>query len=145
MISAIAEAESRLSSTGTTEVALETSAAKSINPEVMVTVSLPEGVEESALAGQTVFVIARPAGSAARMPTAVTRLPASNWPLTVRLSDENSMAGQKLSALAEVDLEVQVSPSGQPGLSNASFTGELRGVQVAGNSVAEVTILAISQ
>ncbi len=145
MISAIAEAESRLSSTGTTEVALETSAAKSINPEVMVTVSLPEGVEESALAGQTVFVIARPAGSAARMPTAVTRLPASNWPLTVRLSDENSMAGQKLSALAEVDLEVQVSPNGQPGLSNASFTGELRGVQVAGNSVAEVTILAISQ
>ena len=55
------------------------------------------------------------------------------------------MAGQKLSALAKVDLEIQVSPSGQPGLSNASFTGALRGVPVGGNSVAEVTIRAISQ
>ena len=117
MISAIAEAESRLSSAGATEAASETSAPESIKPGVTVTVSLPVGVDESALAGQTVFVIARPAGSAARMPTAVTRMPANSWPLTVRLSDENSMAGQKLSALAEVDLEIQVSPSGQPGLS----------------------------
>ena len=148
MISAIAEAESRLSSMDMSEVTTKPSAAEateSKNSEVMVTVSLPEGVDESALAGQTVFVIARPAGSAARMPTAVTRLSASSWPLTVSLSDENSMAGQKLSALAEVDLEIQVSPSGQPGLSNASFTGELRGVPVDGNSVAEVTIRAISQ
>ena len=121
MISAIAEAESRLSSTDMSEVtskpsAAEAGAAEFIKPGVMVTVSLPEGVEASALAGQTIFVIARPAGSTARMPTAVTRLPASSWPLTVSLSDANSMAGQKLSALAKVDLEVQVSPSGQPGL-----------------------------
>ena len=150
MISAIAEAESRLSSTDMSEVtskpsAAEAGAAEFIKPGVMVTVSLPEGVEASALAGQTIFVIARPAGSTARMPTAVTRLPASSWPLTVSLSDANSMAGQKLSALAKVDLEVQVSPSGQPGLNNASFTGALRGVPVDSNSVAEVTIRAISQ
>ena len=145
MISAIAEAESRLSSAGATEVASETSAAEATKAAVTVTVSLPIGVDESALAGQTVFVIARPAGSAARMPTAVTRIPANSWPLTVSLSDANSMAGQKLSALAKVDLEVQVSPSGQPGLNNASFTGALRGVPVGGNSVAEVTIRAISQ
>ena len=145
MISAIAEAESRLSSAGATEVASETSAAEATKAAVTVTVSLPIGVDESALAGQTVFVIARPAGSAARMPTAVTRIPANSWPLTVSLSDANSMAGQKLSALAKVDLEVQVSPSGQPGLNNASFTGALRGVQVDSNSVAEVTIRAISQ
>ena len=91
MISAIAEAESRLSSTDMSEVtskpsAAETRAAEFIKPGVMVTVSLPEGVEASALAGQTIFVIARPAGSTARMPTAVTRLPASSWPLTVSLS-----------------------------------------------------------
>lgn len=145
MISAIAEAESRLSSAGATEVASETSAAEATKAAVTVTVSLPIGVDESALAGQTVFVIARAAGSTARMPTAVTRLPASSWPLTVSLSDANSMAGQKLSALAKVDLEVQVSPSGQPGLNNASFTGALRGVPVDSNSVAEVTIRAISQ
>ena len=145
MISAIAEAESRLSSAGATEVASETSAAEATKAAVTVTVSLPIGVDENALAGQTVFVIARPAGSAARMPTAVTRIPANSWPLTVSLSDANSMAGQKLSALAKVDLEVQVSPSGQPGLNNASFTGALRGVPVDNNSVAEVTIRAISQ
>ena len=145
MISAIAEAESRLSSAGATEVATETSAAEATKAAVTVTVSLPIGVDGSALAGQTVFVIARAAGSTARMPTAVTRLLASSWPLTVSLSDANSMAGQKLSALAKVDLEVQVSPSGQPGLNNASFTGALRGVPVDSNSVAEVTIRAISQ
>ena len=145
MISAIAEAESRLSSAGATEVASETSAAEATKAAVTVTVLLPIGVDESALAGQTVFVIARPAGSTARMPTAVTRIPANSWPLTVSLSDANSMAGQKLSALAKVDLEVQVSPSGQPGLNSASFTGALRGVPVDSNSVAEVTIRAISQ
>ena len=150
MISAIAEAESRLSSMDMSEVtskpdAADAGATESKNSEVMVAVSLPEGVDESALAGQTVFVIARPAGSAARMPTAVARLPASSWPLTVSLSNENSMAGQKLSALAKVDLEVQVSPSGQPGLNNASYTGALRGVPVGSNSEAEVTIRAISQ
>lgn len=145
MISAIAEAESRLSSAGATELASETSIAEATKAAVTVTVSLPVGVDEGALAGQTVFVIARPAGSTARMPTAVTRMPANSWPLTVNLSDQNSMAGQKLSALAKVDLEVQVSPSGQPGVGNASFTGELRGVPVDSNSVAEVTIRAISQ
>jgi len=75
----------------------------------------------------------------------VTRVPTSTWPIVVSLSDENSMAGQKLSALAEVDVEVQVSPTGQPGLKNASFAGELRGVPVGVNSVAEITIRAISK
>lgn len=145
MISAIVEAESRLSSGDSDAATSKTSAPGATKAEVVVTVFLPESVEEGALTGQTVFVIARPAGSAARMPTAVTRLPANRWPLTVSLSDENSMAGQKLSALAKVDLEVQVSPSGQPGLSNASFTGELRGVPVDSNNVAEVTIRPIAK
>lgn len=145
MISAIAEAESRLSSTGGADVASETSASEATKPEVRVAVSLPVGVDEGALAGQTVFVIARPAGSTARMPTAVMRTPTGTWPLKVKLSDENSMAGQKLSALAAVDLEVQVSQNGQPGLNNASFLGELSNVSVGGDSVAEITIRAISQ
>ena len=145
MISAIAAAESRLSSTDVVEPLPETTSAVASIARVVVSVSIPEGIEESALTGQTVFVIARPAGSAARMPTAVTRVPASTWPLLVSLSDENSMAGQKLSALAEVDLEVQVAPNGQPGLKNASFLGELRGVPVGVNSVAEITIRAISK
>ena len=145
MISAIAEAESRLASTGGTDVASETSTSEATKPEVRVAVLLPVGVDEGALAGQTVFVIARPAGSTARMPTAVMRIPTGTWPLKVKLSDENSMAGQKLSALAAVDLEVQVSQNGQPGLNNASFLGELSNVSVGADSVAEITIRAISQ
>lgn len=145
MISAISEAESRLSAMDPDAATSDTSVPLAIQAEVMVTVSLPEGVEGGSLTGQTVFVIARPAGSAARMPTAVTRIPASTWPLTVSLSDENSMAGQKLSALSEVDLEVQVSPSGQPGVNNASYIGELRGVPVDSNNVAEVTIRPIAK
>ena len=145
MISAIAEAESRLSSTGGTDVASETIASEATKPEVRVAVLLPVGVDEGALAGQTVFVIARPAGSTARMPTAVMRIPTGTWPLKVKLSDENSMAGQKLSALAAVDLEVQVSQNGQPGRNNASFLGELSNVSVGADSVAEITIRAISQ
>lgn len=145
MISAISEAESRLSAMDPDAATSDTSVPLAIQAEVMVTVSLPEGVEGGSLTGQTVFVIARPAGSAARMPTAVTRIPASSWPLTVSLSDENSMAGQKLSALSVVDLEVQVSPSGQPGVNNASYIGELRGVPVDSNNVAEVTIRPIAK
>lgn len=145
MISAIAEAESRLSSTDGTDVASETSASEATKPEVMVAVLLPVGVDEGALAGHTVFVIARPAGSTARMPTAVMRIPTGTWPLKVMLSDENSMAGQKLSALAAVDLEVQVSQNGQPGINNASFLGELSNVSVGADSVAEITIRAVAQ
>jgi hypothetical protein len=55
------------------------------------------------------------------------------------------MAGQKLSALSVVDLEVQVSPSGQPGVNNASYIGELRVVPVDSNNVAEVTIRPIAK
>jgi cytochrome c-type biogenesis protein CcmH len=65
------------------------------------------------------------------MPTAVVRHQLSGWPFTVMLSDENSMAGQVLSDLEEVDIEVQVSKNGQPGLSNVVLRGEIRGVALA--------------
>jgi hypothetical protein len=41
------------------------------------------------------------------------------------------MAGQVLSDLEEVDIEVQVSKNGQPGLSNVVLRGEIRGVALA--------------
>ena len=65
------------------------------------------------------------------MPHAVVRHQLSGWPFAVMLSDENSMAGQVLSDLEEVDIEVQVSKNGQPGLSNAVLRGEIRGVALA--------------
>ena len=105
---------------------------------VEVIVERPETAEQALNSGASVFVIARPAGSTARMPTAVIREAATRWPLIVTLSDESSMAGQKLSTLERVDIEVQISESGQPGLDNAGFVGRALGVEVG--SVTPVSI-----
>jgi cytochrome c-type biogenesis protein CcmH len=46
-------------------------------------------------------------------------------PLTLRLDDSNSMAGQKLSAAESVVVVVQVSPDGTPGEASATWLGQL--------------------
>jgi len=74
------------------------------------------------------------------MPTAVSRNTIGEWPLTVRLSDANSMAGQSLSALSAVDLEVQVSRNGQPGLANAVLSGSASNVTLNDAAKAVVSL-----
>jgi cytochrome c-type biogenesis protein CcmH len=86
---------------------------------VTVSVALPAGSEVSS---GSIFVLARPANSNQRMPIAVVRRSVADLPLEVTLDDSNSMAGQSLSTLDRADIEVQLSPSGQPGLQNASWT-----------------------
>jgi cytochrome c-type biogenesis protein CcmH len=86
---------------------------------VTVSVALPAGAEVSS---GSIFVLARPANSNQRMPIAVVRRSVADLPLEVTLDDSNSMAGQSLSTLDRADIEVQLSPSGQPGLQNASWT-----------------------
>jgi cytochrome c-type biogenesis protein CcmH len=71
----------------------------------------------------TVFVLARNANSDSRMPVAVKRLSAGQLPITIRLDDAASMAGQKLSELQSMVVVVQVSPQGQPGEANATYLG----------------------
>jgi cytochrome c-type biogenesis protein CcmH len=88
---------------------------------VTVQVSLPDGARVGA--GDTVFVLARNADSDSRMPIAVQRLQAGQLPVTLRLDDSNSMAGQKLSDTASVLVLVQVSPDGRPGEANATWLG----------------------
>ena len=95
---------------------------------ITVSVSLPEEVTETE---GVVFVVARPAGSEQRMPTAVARRGAKELPLSVTLDDSNSMAGQTLSTLSAVDVEVQLSPTGQPGRQNASWVAAQKGVILA--------------
>jgi cytochrome c-type biogenesis protein CcmH len=89
---------------------------------VTVEVSLPAGA--SVAATDTVFVLARNAASDSRMPIAVQRLQAGQLPVTLRLDDSNSMAGQKLSATESVLVVVQVSPTGTPGEANATWLGQ---------------------
>ena len=74
------------------------------------------------------------------MPTAVSRQEVVNWPLSVSLSDVNSMAGQALSSLERVDLEVQLSKTGQPGLPNALLTGTLSDIALKDSSGVVVTL-----
>ena len=123
MKSVIAESECRIAEASTQQAAPLDKPPVDMTAGVTVVVTLGETVDASAYYGLTAFVIARPAGSQVRMPTAVSRNTIGEWPLMIRLSDANSMAGQSLSALSVVDLEVQVSRNGQPGLANAVLRG----------------------
>ncbi len=92
------------------------------SPGITVSVRLPAGGAVNP--GDTVFVLARNADGASRMPLAVQRLRGSQLPLTLRLDDSSSMAGQKMSAADAVIVAVQVSPDGRPGEDGASWLGE---------------------
>jgi cytochrome c-type biogenesis protein CcmH len=140
MRSAIVEAERRSSESvqaGGAGQAVEPAAS---SVKLGVTVALAEGLAPEAYRGLTLFVIARPAGSQVRMPTAVSKQEVVNWPVSVSLSDANSMAGQALSSLERVDLEVQLSKTGQPGLSNALLTGALIDISLMDSSGVVVTL-----
>jgi cytochrome c-type biogenesis protein CcmH len=113
--------ESKSGGAAETVAAVATEPAEGL-PGVSVSVSLPEGA--SADPGATVFVLARNAASDSRMPLAVQRLRAAQLPITVRLDDRNSMAGQKISATPSVVVAVQVSPDGSPGEQGATYLGE---------------------
>ena len=140
MNSAIAESESRLAEASIKQAAPSDMASADMTTGVTVIITLDETVDALAYSGLTVFVIARPAGSQVRMPTAVSRNAIGDWPLTVKLSDDNSMAGQLLSALSAVDLEVQVSRNGQPGLANAVLHGSASNVTLSNGAKTVVTL-----
>lgn len=91
---------------------LPTAAASAAPRGITVKVELAPALAAQLPAGATLFVIARePDGSP--IPVAVERLPASGFPLTVRLDDGDSlMPTKKLSALAKVALTARVSASG---------------------------------
>jgi len=91
-------------------------------PGVTVRVELPQGAQLAP--SDTVFVLARNADSDSRMPIAVQRLQAGQLPLTLRLDDSNSMAGQKLSGTESIVVVVQVSPTGTPGEAGATWLGK---------------------
>jgi cytochrome c-type biogenesis protein CcmH len=140
MRSAIAESESRIAQTGNQQVTPSDVPPADLTTGVTVIVKLDEVVDASVYSGLTAFVIARPAGSQVRMPTAVSRNTIGEWPLMVRLNDANSMVGQSLSALSAVDVEVQVSRNGQPGLANAVLSGSVSNVTL-GDSAETLVVL----
>jgi cytochrome c-type biogenesis protein CcmH len=86
--------------------------------------------EQPVPADAVLFVLARPKGAESGMPIAVVRQTPSSWPLTVRLDDSASMAGQQISSFNAVSIEVQVSANGQPGRDNALAWGARPSVPV---------------
>jgi len=85
-------------------------------------------------------VLARAAGAEQGMPIAVSRVQAERWPLAVRLDDRQSMAGQLISEVEAVSIEVQVSIDGQPGRDNALYWGRVDAVTVG---VAEPVVITL--
>lgn len=97
-------------------------------PGVAIEILQPAG--EDIPEGAVIFVLARPEGAESGMPIAVVRRQASAWPLSVRLDDSTSMAGQLLSGFSSVSIEVQISINGQPGRTNALLWAHERTVRV---------------
>jgi len=129
-------------STSAGAVARQTVAAE---PSIGVTVSVDLPAEAPRNPGDTVFVLARNAESGSRMPLAVQRLSVAQLPLTLRLDDSNSMAGQTFSAERPVIVAVQVSPGGQPGLANASWAAEVGPIMPSSSEeVLVVTLMAVA-
>ena len=116
-------------------------AASIVGVAVSVAAPDPQAISPEA----TVFILARPSGAQSRMPTAVIRRSATQWPLNVRLSDADAMAGQKLSELKAVEVEVQVSPSGQPGRDNASWFAIADNVVPSNNTEVALTLQPVKR
>ncbi len=114
----------------TTDPAAAESLAVTAAPEVAaaagagVTVRVTAPTDADIGPADSVFILARNAESGSRMPIAVQRLTGAQLPVTLRLDDSNSMAGQKLSQAQSVIVAVQVSPDGRPGEDNARWLGQ---------------------
>lgn len=79
-------------------------AAAPSSPQLVVVVDLPRGV--TVPAGAILFVIVREAGLESGPPSAVKRVPATNFPITVTISEKDSMAGEGLPGLVRIDARV---------------------------------------
>lgn len=110
---------------------------------ITVSVQLPENV--SLAPTDTVFVLARNAQTQSRMPIAVKRLTGQELPITLRLDDSLSMAGQKLSETPSVIVAVQVSPDGRPGEAGATWLGQIGPVAPSDSQEALVVTLKATQ
>jgi cytochrome c-type biogenesis protein CcmH len=79
-------------------------AADSSSAQLVVVVDLPKSVTVPADA--ILFVIVREAGLESGPPSAVKRVPAANFPITVTITEKDSMAGEGLPGLVRIDARV---------------------------------------
>ncbi|MEO0438938.1 MAG: tetratricopeptide repeat protein [Pseudomonadota bacterium] len=108
-------------------------------PGVDVEVVLDDGLQAEAEA--VVYIFARSIGSSAGPPIAVVRLKGTDLPARLRLTDGDSMAGQKLSDADVVRVFAQLSKNGKPGDANSLYSGVSANTQVGVNdSVARIIL-----
>jgi len=79
-------------------------AAPASSAAIVVVIDLPKGL--SVPSNAVLFVIVREAGLETGPPLAVKRVPATNFPITVTLTDKDSMAGEGLPGLVRIDARV---------------------------------------
>ncbi len=116
----------------------EAPAAPGATPTLRVTVELDAGVRAKLAAGDTLFVFARQPGGPP-MPVAVKKLPATEFPVTVELSDaDGPMPTMQLSQLEHVEVVARISKSGAV----AAQAGDLEATprQVAVKDAARVAL-----
>lgn len=89
-----------------------------VAPQLVVEISLPEVHDAE---GASVYLVLRPEGAASGMPIAVKRLAASDLPSRIVFSDQDSMAGQRLSSLSHVSLSAHVSLVGDASSKDAPY------------------------
>lgn len=89
---------------------------------VVVKLSIPQG---AIAPSDSVFVLVRPADVDTRMPLAVRRFSGADLPELIVLDNRHSMAGQSMLEGQKLSVVVQVSPSGRPGVDNATWQGLL--------------------
>ncbi len=84
--------------------AAPSAAGSSASSSVVVVIDLPKGMKVPSDA--ILFVIAREAGFATGPPIAVKRVAAVNFPITVTLSEKDSMSGESLPGLIRIDARI---------------------------------------
>ncbi|WP_158637178.1 tetratricopeptide repeat protein [Arenimonas daejeonensis] len=109
---------------------LEETPAVATGPVLEVTVELAPAVAAQLADGDTLFVFARTADGAGP-PVAVKRLPARDFPVTLGLSDADSlMPTQKLSTQPQVQLMARVSKSGDAAAAAGDLEAEAQVIEM---------------
>jgi len=120
---------------------VDTMSAKAAGPVAAVgatnisgTVELAHALKANVAPGGTLMVIARPVGS--RMPLAVLRVRASDFPLRFTLDDSLAMSPQALlSAAGEVEVQARISKSGQARPESGDLVSAVQTVKVGARGV----------
>jgi cytochrome c-type biogenesis protein CcmI len=118
--------DSRAETQADVESQAQQNQATSTGVSVLVTVQVDEALVDKIPDNGYLFVYAQDASGESRMPAAVVKMPISELPITVELSDSNSvMPTLTLSQLSQVRLVAKISATGNVMASSGDIEGSL--------------------